>query len=83
MKEKNKNILIDLGNFLGYSSAIGLTIANSYLMYLIMKKGRLEVPHYLAEPNIVILLTEIGVFGGIGTFLAYKLVKTLRDKYKL
>ena len=83
MKETTKNILNDLGNFIGYGSAIALAIANGYVMYLIQKKGRLEVPQYVAEPNAVILFTEIGIFGGIGTFLLYKLIKMLRNKYKL
>jgi len=80
MKDNTKNILDDLGNLLGYGSAIGLTIANGYVFYLINRDGRVKV---LREPSKIIFWIEVLGFSGIGAFLTYKLVKTLRDKYNL
>ena len=79
MKEKTKNILRDLGNIVGYGSTIGVIIVNGRILYKVYKHGVLR----LVEPNKLILAIE-GIFmGGIVTFLGYKLVKNIQNRYSL
>lgn len=75
MKEKTKDSLKVLGNFLGYGSVIGLAIANGYLLYKIKKHKRI----YFHEPSKLVLYTELVALGSILTFSGYKLAKSIRD----
>lgn len=79
MKETTKSILNDLGNLAGYGCSIGLVIGLGHIFYQIWKYGKITY----SEPTLSVLLTEMGMTGGSITFLLFKLIKNLRDKYKL
>ena len=75
MKEKTKDSINALGNFVGYGASIGTTLCIGVLLYLIKKHKRV----YFSEPNPVILNSELALMGSIIGFQGYKLVKSIRD----
>ncbi|MEE9378842.1 MAG: hypothetical protein V3V33_12495 [Candidatus Lokiarchaeia archaeon] len=79
MKEQYKKSLKDLGNLAGYLSSIGLVAGLGTIFYQIWKYGEVS----FSEPSLRVLLAEIGITGGSITFLLYKLIKNLKDRYSL
>ncbi|KKM68854.1 hypothetical protein LCGC14_1456680 [marine sediment metagenome] len=78
MKEKNKKILTGFLEMLGYGGAITYTTVLTWLLFQIHKYGKVSA----SEPNIHLLLTEMGL--GISTigFLIYKFIKSLKKREK-
>lgn len=78
MKEKNKKILNDIGDIIGYTTSLGFTTTMGNILRKILKYGKVVY----REPNKYILYTELGLAGGSIIFLFYKLTKNIRDRWK-
>lgn len=78
MKEKTKNIIADIIDIIGYMSAIGQVGVLGKILYDINKYGKAVA----REPNPIILKGEMAIAGGTITFLTYKLIKGIGDRWK-
>lgn len=73
MKEKTKKILSIIFDIIGYGGGIGTSIFVTDKLIGIYKHGEAVI----REPNIYVLLTEIGFAGGTTLFLIYKLIEAM------
>ncbi len=78
MKEKNKKILSGFLEMLGYGSAITYTSVLTWLLFQIRKYGTVRI----SEPNIYIILSEMGFGVTTVAFLIYKYNKERRKRQK-
>jgi len=78
MKEKTKKILRDLGNIVGYGSAITYTSTLGWILYKVHKYGSTTV----IEPKKHLRLGEIIGAGCTVAFLIYKVLKDTNRKEK-
>ena len=78
MTNKMKELLKNLPDIVGYMSAAGFTALLTYIVYRIHIDGTVRV----AEPNIYIRLSEIGLGGTTVLFLIYKLAKDIIRREK-
>lgn len=77
MKEKNKNILKDIGDIIGYTTSLSSTATLGNILLKIHKYGKVVY----SEPNKYILYTELGLAGVSTVFLLYKLINGIKKRH--
>ncbi len=78
MKEKNKKILTGFLEMFGYGGALTYTAILTWLLFQIRKYGTVSI----SEPNIYVILSEMGVGVSIIGFLLYKIRTSLKKREK-